>query len=54
MLAKTFFACLCLAAVEAMKVTQENTDEITDMDEIGYFKDANTVYNTLTAVEKKA
>ena len=37
-----------------MKVTQENTDSITDMDEIGYFKDANEVYNTKTAEEKKA
>ena len=45
MLTQTLIACLCLTAIEAMKVTQENTDEIYDMDEIGYFKDANTVYN---------
>ena len=37
-----------------MKVTQENTDYITDMDEIGYFKDANEYYNMLDASVKKS
>ena len=37
-----------------MKVTQENTDYITDMDEIGYFKDANEYYNMIDASEKKS
>ena len=37
-----------------MKVTQENTDYITDKDEIGYFKDANEFYNSKDAVDKKA
>ena len=37
-----------------MKVTQENTDYITDKDEIGYFKDANEFYNSKEAVDKKA
>ena len=36
-----------------MKVTQENTDYITDKDEIGYFKDANEFYNSKDAVDKK-
>ena len=45
MLTKAFAAGLCLVACEALKVKQENTDTISDMDEIGYFKDANTEYN---------
>ena len=35
-------------------MTQENTDYITDMDEIGYFKDANEYYNMIDASEKKS
>lgn len=35
-------------------MTQENTDYITDMDEIGYFKDANEYYNMLDASVKKS
>ena len=53
MLTKAFAAGLCLVACEALKVRQENTDSIDDTDEIGYFKDANTVYNGKYASEKK-
>lgn len=54
MLSKIFASSLTLFAVQAMKVTQVNSDSIEDPDEIGYFKDRNEVYNMQTAEEKKA
>ena len=54
MLTQTFIAGLCFAAVKAMKVTQENTDWTEDVEEIGFFKDANEFYNMKTSSEKKA
>ena len=54
MFSKTcFIVCLGIFSAKAIKVTGENTDAISDMDEIGYFKDNNQTYNSLTATEKK-
>ena len=52
MLNQIIAASLALVAVRALKVTQENSEYIEDMEQYGYFHENNAVYNQKTAAEK--